>query len=107
MKPSNDSIRNIAIIADVDHGKTTLVDAMLYQSGVRVNEEHAERVMDSNELERGITILAKITGVGYRCLKSNIVDTPEHSDSAAKWSAPPIMSIWIRPLRHAVASGRA
>ncbi len=83
MKTSNDSIRNIAIIAHVDHGKTTLVDAMLNQSGIfRVNEEHAERVMDSNDLERerGITILAKITGVRYHGVKINIVDTPGHSD---------------------------
>jgi GTP-binding protein len=75
--------RNIAIIAHVDHGKTTLVDAMLRQSGIfRVNEEVAERVMDSNELERerGITILAKTTGVRYNGTKINIVDTPGHSD---------------------------
>ena len=83
MKISNTSIRNIAIIAHVDHGKTTLVDAMLNQSGIfRVNEEHVERVMDSNDLERerGITILAKITGVRYHGVKINIVDTPGHSD---------------------------
>lgn len=75
--------RNIAIIAHVDHGKTTLVDAMLRQSGIfRANEEVAERVMDSNELERerGITILAKTTGVRYNGTKINIVDTPGHSD---------------------------
>lgn len=75
--------RNIAIIAHVDHGKTTLVDAMLRQSGIfRVNEEVADRVMDSNELERerGITILAKTTGVRYGGTKINIVDTPGHSD---------------------------
>src|ERR1700760_727349 len=83
MKSSNTTIRNIAIIAHVDHGKTTLVDAMLNQSGIfRVHEEVAERVMDSNELERerGITILAKITGVRYHGTKINIVDTPGHSD---------------------------
>src|ERR1700748_3828368 len=83
MKSSNTTIRNIAIIAHVDHGKTTLVDAMLNQSGIfRVNEEHAERVMDSNDLEpeRGITILAKITGVRYHGVKINIVDTPGHAD---------------------------
>ena len=77
------SIRNIAIIAHVDHGKTTLVDAMLNQSGTfRANEHHVERVMDSNELERerGITILSKITGVCYGGVKINIVDTPGHSD---------------------------
>jgi GTP-binding protein len=75
--------RNIAIIAHVDHGKTTLVDALLKQSGIfRANEEVADRVMDSNELERerGITILAKITGVRYHGTKINIVDTPGHSD---------------------------
>jgi GTP-binding protein len=75
--------RNIAIIAHVDHGKTTLVDAMLRQSGIfRANEEVTERVMDSNDLERerGITILAKTTGVRYHGTKINIVDTPGHSD---------------------------
>src|SRR5499425_2533644 len=79
----NDKIRNIAIIAHVDHGKTTLVDAMLRQSGIfRANEEVMERVMDSNELERerGITILAKTNGVRYGGVKINIVDTPGHSD---------------------------
>jgi GTP-binding protein len=79
----NQAIRNIAIIAHVDHGKTTLVDAMLRQSGIfRDNEQVAERVMDSNELERerGITILAKTTGVRYGGVKINIVDTPGHSD---------------------------
>src|SRR5438093_7108019 len=83
MKNSNESIRNIAIIAHVDHGKTTLVDAMLRQSGIfRPNEEVAERVLDSNDLERerGITILAKATGVRYHGVKINIVDTPGHSD---------------------------
>ena len=83
MKSSNPAIRNIAIIAHVDHGKTTLVDAMLNQSGIfRENEEHVERVMDSNELERerGITILAKITGIRFQGVKINIVDTPGHSD---------------------------
>ncbi|HTZ96233.1 MAG TPA: translational GTPase TypA [Terriglobales bacterium] len=77
------AIRNIAIIAHVDHGKTTLVDAMLRQSGTfRANENVIERVMDSNELERerGITILAKNTAVFHKGVKINIVDTPGHSD---------------------------
>jgi GTP-binding protein len=77
------AIRNIAIIAHVDHGKTTLVDVMLRQSGTfRANETVADRVMDSNELERerGITILAKNTAVFYHDVKINIVDTPGHSD---------------------------
>lgn len=79
----NAGIRNIAIIAHVDHGKTTLVDALLKQSGIfRDNEAVADRVMDSNDLERerGITILAKITGVHYKGQKISIVDTPGHSD---------------------------
>ena len=79
----NSSIRNIAIIAHVDHGKTTLVDAMLQQSGTfRSNEHIIERVMDSNDLERerGITILAKNTAIFYHDVKINIVDTPGHSD---------------------------
>src|SRR6478672_2948078 len=83
MNNRNESIRNIAIIAHVDHGKTTLVDAMLKQSGIfRANEAVAERVMDSNDLERerGITILAKTTGIRYHDVKINIVDTPGHSD---------------------------
>src|SRR5437763_17035850 len=77
------NIRNIAIIAHVDHGKTTLVDAMLKQSGIfRAHEAVVERVMDSNELERerGITILAKNTALFFRGTKINIVDTPGHSD---------------------------
>ncbi len=80
---STTTTRNIAIIAHVDHGKTTLVDAMLKQSGMfRANEETADRMMDSNDLERerGITILAKITGLNYKGVKINIADTPGHSD---------------------------
>ena len=81
--PEHASIRNIAIIAHVDHGKTTLVDAMLRQSHIfRDNQQVAERVMDSNALERerGITIMAKNTAVMYRGTKINIVDTPGHAD---------------------------
>jgi GTP-binding protein len=80
---SRDSIRNIAIIAHVDHGKTTLVDAMLWQSGLfRQNESVPERIMDSIDLERekGITIMAKNTAVSYRGVHINIVDTPGHAD---------------------------
>ena len=80
---ANAKLRNIAIIAHVDHGKTTLVDALLHQSGIfRSNERVAERVMDSNELERerGITILAKNTAVHYEGVLINIVDTPGHAD---------------------------
>jgi GTP-binding protein len=78
-----ESIRNVAIIAHVDHGKTTLVDAMLWQSGLfRQNETVAERIMDSMDLERekGITIMAKNTAVSYRDVHINIVDTPGHAD---------------------------
>jgi GTP-binding protein len=78
-----EDIRNVAIVAHVDHGKTTLVDAMLWQSGAfRANQEVAERVLDSMDLERekGITILAKNTAVRYRGVKLNIVDTPGHAD---------------------------
>ena len=78
-----EDVRNIAIIAHVDHGKTTLVDELLKQSGVfRANQEVAERVMDSNaiERERGITILSKNTAVFYKDTKINIIDTPGHAD---------------------------
>src|SRR5438309_11510342 len=80
---AREQIRNIAIIAHVDHGKTTLVDYMLRQTGIfRANEAMVDRAMDTNELERekGITILAKNTAVTYRGVKINIVDTPGHAD---------------------------
>lgn len=83
MKTKREDIRNIAIIAHVDHGKTTLVDELLKQSGVfRANQEVQERVMDSNDIERerGITILSKNTAVFYKDVKINIIDTPGHAD---------------------------
>ena len=79
----NEKIRNVAIIAHVDHGKTTLVDELLKQSGIyRENQATVDRVMDSNDLERerGITITAKNTAVQYGDYKINIVDTPGHAD---------------------------
>src|SRR5437763_8535574 len=81
--PVRSDLRNVAIVAHVDHGKTTLVDAMLWQSGAfRENQEVAERVLDSGDLERekGITILAKNVAVRYGDVKLNIVDTPGHAD---------------------------
>src|SRR5438876_1694047 len=80
---SREDLRNVAIVAHVDHGKTTLVDAMLWQTGAfRAGSEVIERVMDSTDLERekGITILAKNTGIHYGGVKINIVDTPGHAD---------------------------
>jgi len=83
MLAAREDVRNVAIVAHVDHGKTTLVDAMLWQSGAfRANQDVADRVLDSTDLERekGITILAKNTAVSYRGVKLNIVDTPGHAD---------------------------
>lgn len=83
MRTTRDDVRNIAIIAHVDHGKTTIVDELLKQSGVfRANQEVAERVMDSNDIERerGITILSKNTAIHYNDMKINIIDTPGHAD---------------------------
>src|SRR6185436_18998680 len=87
MSARRPDVRNIAIIAHVDHGKTTLVDGMLHQSGVfRANEQVMERVMDSNALERerGITILAKNTSIMWEGVRINIVDTPGHADFGAE-----------------------
>ncbi|MBQ2923963.1 MAG: GTP-binding protein, partial [Anaerotignum sp.] len=83
MKQNIDNIRNVAIIAHVDHGKTTLVDQLLKQSGIfRSNQAVQERVMDSGDIERerGITILSKNTAVNYGDMKINIIDTPGHAD---------------------------
>ena len=83
MSQNIENIRNVAIIAHVDHGKTTLVDQLLRQSGIfRSNQEIQERVMDSGDIERerGITILSKNTAVNYGDTKINIIDTPGHAD---------------------------
>ncbi|HBI9325115.1 TPA: GTP-binding protein, partial [Staphylococcus aureus] len=83
MTNKREDVRNIAIIAHVDHGKTTLVDELLKQSGIfRENEHVDERAMDSNDIERerGITILAKNTAVDYKGTRINILDTPGHAD---------------------------
>lgn len=89
MKTTRDDIRNVAIIAHVDHGKTTLVDELLKQSGVfRENQEVAERVMDSNDIERerGITILSKNTAVTYKIQRSTLSTHQVMQTSAAKWN---------------------
>ena len=83
-----EDLRNIALIAHVDHGKTTIVDGLLKQSGIfRLNEMVQERVMDNIDLERerGITIMAKNTAIEYKGVKINIVDTPGHADLAGRW----------------------
>lgn len=83
------SIRNIAIIAHVDHGKTTLVDKLLHQAGTfAAHQQVSERVMDSNDIERerGITILAKNCAIDYEGVHINIVDTPGHADFGGRWS---------------------
>ena len=85
-----DNIRNIAIIAHVDHGKTTMVDQMLKATDAfRENQQVQERILDSNdqERERGITILAKNISIEYKGVKINVIDTPGHADSAARLSA--------------------
>ena len=89
--PLRGDIRDVAIVAHVDHGKTTLVDAMLWQSGsFRANQEVADRVLDSMDLERekGITILAKNTAVSLGDTRINIVDTPGHADFGGEVDAP-------------------
>src|SRR3989442_7228354 len=95
------SIRNLAIIAHVDHGKTTLVDKLLHQSGTFAAHQHvAERVMDSNDLERerGITILAKNTAVDYEGVHINIVDTPGHADFGGEAGPSLSMATAVLPL---------
>ncbi len=85
--PRRGDIRNVAIIAHFDHGKTTLIDALLRQSGIfRVKEQVVDRIMDSFELERerGITILAKNAAIAYHGVKINFVDTPGHAEFAGK-----------------------
>src|SRR5947199_8271483 len=95
------NIRNIAIIAHVDHGKTTHVDAMLWQSGLfRQNESVPERIMDSIDLERekGITIMAKNTAIAYRGVHINIVDTPGHADFGSEVERTPTLVDGVTPL---------
>src|SRR5260370_4349874 len=98
-----EKIRNIAIVAHVDHGKTTLVDYLLRQTGIfRANEAMVDRAMDSNDLERekGITILAKNTAVQYRRVKINIVDTPGHPDFGGQGARGPRLVDGVLRLVH-------
>src|SRR5256714_10548400 len=102
--PARSDLRNVVIVAHVDHGKTTLVDAMLWQSGVfRENQDVGDRVMDSTDLERekGITILAKNTAVNFGGVKLNIVDTPGHADFGGEGERAPAMGDGGLPLVHA------
>ena len=98
MTNQNENIRNIAIIAHVDHGKTTLVDCLLRQAGAfRANQHVQERVLDSNDLERerGITILSKNISINYKNTKINVVDTPVTLILAEKWNE---FSVWLTVL---------
>ena len=108
MVTTRDDIRNIAIIAHVDHGKTTLVDELLKQSGVfRANQEVQERVMDSNDIERerGITILSKNTAVFYKDTKINIIDTPGHADFGGEVER--VLGKWCSPRRRRIRGNHA
>src|SRR5256885_17164501 len=99
--PTREDIRNVAIVAHVDHGKTTLVDALLWESGAfRANQDVAERVLDTMDLERekGITILAKNIAVRYGGTKINIVDTPGHPDFGGEGGRGPTMVHGLLPL---------
>ena len=102
---SRSDLRNVAIVAHVDHGKTTLVDAMLWQSGAfRANQDVNERVLDSMDLERekGITILAKNTAFRYGDTKINIVDTPGHADFGGELTAAFEIAIAVEVALHGI-----
>src|SRR5258705_10840787 len=107
---TRDDLRNVAIVAHVDHGKTTLVDAMLWQSGAfRANERVAERVLDSGDLERekGITILAKNTAVRHGGLTINTLDTPAHADFRGEGEPAPSMGDGGPPVGDPARGARA